>query len=287
MSRPVQPMLPCLPADSAGQVIRAEYHGQPSAELILSRDPDRYRRAVSLRRNGMGQHAIATELGMSVHTVRAILRHAGAALFAPEQDNQRAISLFREGRELALERTIEALSDDTRSRKMTPDKLALTAAILTDKAQLLSGEATQRIEHTHDTVPAAEEFAAFMHAGVIDVESQETGIEAGGAGQRALTAPSDQGDPAGAPVDQDADAAAAAVIGGNAVHKSNDQVGECESSNDLRVSGAHDVSDDVSGATPGALAGPAGVDPAGRGAGPGAAAQAGGEGVDRDAAAAT
>lgn len=282
-------MLPhALPAaDSAGQVIRAEYHGQPSAELILSRDPERYSRAVSLRRQGMGQHAIATELGMSVHTVRAILRHAGAALFAAEPDNARALSLMREGRELALERTIEALSDDARCRKITPDKLALTAAILTDKTQLLSGEATSRVEHVDGSAPAVDAFTQFLAGGVIDAEVIETGIEAGGAGQRALSAPVAQGDPAGAPVDQDADAAAAAVIAGNGVHKRAHQVGNEEKPNNLQVSGSHDVSPDVSGASPWALAGPAGVDLAGRGAGPGAAAQAGGEGVDRDAAAAT
>ena len=209
---------------------------------------------------------------MSVHTVRAILRHAGAALFAAEPDNARALSLMREGRELALERTIEALSDDARCRKITPDKLALTAAILTDKTQLLSGEATSRVEHVDGSAPAVDDFTQFLAGGVIDAEVIETGIEAGGAGQRALTAPSDQGDPAGAPVDQDADAAAAAVIGGNAVHKSNDQVENGEKANDCLVSGADDVSGDVSGRRGGQDADPGAGVRDGRG-------QVGGEGV--------
>jgi hypothetical protein len=125
---------------------------------------------------------------------------------------------------------------------MTPDKLALTAAILTDKAQLLSGEATQRIEHTHDTVPASDEFDAFMRGGVIDVESQETGIEAGMAAVKGAL-PAGPG-PSGGRLDEDA--AASAVIAGSDGHKMCDQVGCVENTNDCADSVSDDVSADVS-----------------------------------------
>jgi len=269
MPEPLQPMLPSMPqfrAESA--IFAAPDSGVATASTLREQQPDRYAMIIRLREQGFGQLRIAKELSMSIHTVRAVLEREGRALFAPEQDNQRAISLFREGRELALERTIEALCDDARCRRLTPDKLALTAAILTDKTQLLSGEATQRIEHTHDTVPAADEFAAFMHAGVIDVESEQTGIEAGTRGQKGAL-------PAGpGPIDGalDEDAAAAAIIAESGDHKMCDQVENGEKATDRSVSGADDVSGDVSGRRGGQDADPGAGVRDGQG-------QVGGEGV--------
>jgi hypothetical protein len=210
-----------------------------------------------------------------------VLQREGRALFAPETDNPNAIKLMREGRELALERTIEALQDDNRARKMTPDRLAVTVGILTQNAELLSGNPTGRIEHVHDAPPAADEFAAFLRQGAIDVEAIETGIQAGdGAPKGPCLAIGAGAGPAGpdgaAPVLDETTGPAGAP--GAGVHKMNDQVEAGIKANESACAGAGDVSCDVPagrrGADPEAVADAA----AGPGATPADAAGAGAQG---------
>lgn len=290
MAEPIQPTLPSLPAPVSADagLFAAPQHGMASAEALAREQPDRYAMVLEMRGRGMGQLSISRELSMGIHTVRAVLQREGRALFAPETDNPNAIRLMREGRELALERTIEALQDDSRARKMTPDRLAVTVGILTQNAELLSGNPTGRIEHVHDAPPAADEFAAFLRQGAIDAEVIETGIEAGdGAPKRPRLAIG----PGDGPADPDGDAAAAPVpvaptdpagTPGAALHKMNDQVEAHQKANESACCGAGDVTCDVTaggrGADPDALADApggaagAGVDAAGAGA-------PGGEGV--------
>lgn len=251
MPEPVQPNLPSLPAlpsADASLFLEPKQHGLASAKRLKVENPARYAMVLTMRGEGMGQLRIAQELSMGIHTVRAVLEMEGRALFATEIDNPRAIALMREGRELALERTIEALQDDRRAGKMTPDRLAVTVGILTQNAELLSGNATARVEHVHDAPPAADEFANYLRQGAIDVESRETGIRVGNGGTKALpTAGADRDgeEPGAVPVPVDVAPTVPAGAPGDAVHKMNDQVLHGEKANDSAVSERGDVNLDV------------------------------------------
>lgn len=287
MTEPLQPNLPSLPmpqtADAA--IFAPSQHGIASANDLFAQEPERYALVLELRSRGMGQLRIAKELSMGIMTVRAVLEREGRSLFAPETDNPNAIRLMREGRELALERTIEALQDDRRAGKMTPDRLAVTVGILTQNAELLSGNATSRIEHVHDAPPAADEFANYLKQGAIEAEVIETGIQAGDGETKGAPALIWQGDAdvdaPGDPGADEADQAAAAVVSGE-VHKMNDQVETCGKANDSACSGDDDVNRDVTGCAQDGADGGAGAVP-GEGsrvlpAAPGSAAP-GGEGA--------
>jgi hypothetical protein len=143
--------------------------GEHTGAKLATDDPERYRLVGELYSQGIGMIKIAEMLHISVNTVLAVVhREAAAAPTAgAEMDNQRAMSQMRHVRALAAEGAIEDLSDEPRRRKISARDKTLILAITTDKIELLSGNATARIEHIDGTKPAADDFKTWLDAGVI------------------------------------------------------------------------------------------------------------------------
>jgi hypothetical protein len=113
----------------------------PDSDLMLSpRDPmtqEQYERILELISHGWTVLSIAEDTGVSKRKVKAIrARNPGLASAHREE-------LLNNIDEFTL-RAVQKLNKDLPN--MHPDRLALSAAILIDKGQLLRGQATQRID---------------------------------------------------------------------------------------------------------------------------------------------
>jgi hypothetical protein len=136
----------------------------------------------ALLSQGFSTNRIVKELGTSCHTVTAIARNRPELV---EQFRQVTGANWRVVAALATGELIERIPD------MKDQALAVTAGIATDKAELLAGMATSRVEHTHR--PSADEWqemlAAIPEADVRVIEIGNTGNPGGKETNMPPTAP--------------------------------------------------------------------------------------------------
>lgn len=119
----------------------------------------RYRKIIELSAAGIGALRIASLLNVAPATVLAVRRREPVAL---EIERQRMATLCRDGARLSAESIVEDMLDEKRLKKMSTKDKALVTAILTDKAELLSGGPTQRIR-IEDGEPGHEALLEYMH----------------------------------------------------------------------------------------------------------------------------
>jgi hypothetical protein len=105
----------------------------------------------ALLSQGFSTNRICKELGTSCHTVTAIARNR------PELVDQFREVTARNWKVVAALATGELVE---RIPEMSDNHLGIVAGIATDKAELLSGGATSRVEHTHK--PSADEWADML-----------------------------------------------------------------------------------------------------------------------------
>jgi hypothetical protein len=117
---------------------KLEAVGEFSGERLLTRRPETYRAVVRMLAEGLSMSSIARALSVSRNTVAAVREREG---FSIEQDKKELLRDFRRAARLSVERAIE-LVPHIQSAK----DAAIVAAVMTDKLQLLSGEATSRVE---------------------------------------------------------------------------------------------------------------------------------------------
>lgn len=239
----------------AQNALEANGRGQHTAARLFLRNPQLYKAIMWLYASGSaGQLKTAEVLGVSVHTVRAVIQREkltpGAAM-----DTAKTLASMADLRAMTLETLIEKLADKDERKKIPFDKLMIGLGIQTEKIELLKGNATERVEHV-DGRPAADEFQRWLEEGAIDVESTETGFTGENPAQKgdrpAL------GQAAGAPGEADAppDSAAdqadpaqpeAPVSGADSMY--NDVVASTKP-NETAVARVDDVTPDVPAATP-------------------------------------
>ena len=112
--------------------------GEFTGERLLARRPDAYQAIIRMSAEGLSISAQARALGVSRNTVCAVRDREG---FSIEQDKKDLLRDVRRAARLSVERAIE-LVPGIQSAK----DAAIVAAVMIDKMQLLSGEATSRIE---------------------------------------------------------------------------------------------------------------------------------------------
>ena len=117
---------------------KLEATGEFTGERLLSRRPETYRAVVRMAAEGLSISATARALGVSRNTVAAVREREG---FTIEQSKKELLATIRRGSQIAAERVVE-LVPHIQSAK----DAAITLAVLVDKAALLAGEATSRIE---------------------------------------------------------------------------------------------------------------------------------------------
>lgn len=180
-----------------------ERKGEFTGDRLRDRKPEIYRACISLIGSGMGLLTIAKLLKISVNSVSAVKRNES---FSIEIEKRAWADKFRTVAGLSAERAIEKLSDDEQAKDIPLNQLAITAGIFTEKAELLTGGATSRVDWVQPA-PAVDDFekyiASLQPAEVMDVtEPVDNGLdqkeiqtkEPGSDGPQAVDEPSSTGD---------------------------------------------------------------------------------------------
>lgn len=257
------------------EALEREQPGTLSGERIFSTRPDAYRAAVRLLARGHSLREVAAIVDISVPSVLAIRRREGHSVLTAAQKSDLSATLAdvaRLGAETARERLAAG-----EGRDIALDKLMLASAIATDKAMLLAGEATHRIEHVvrdDDGDDWERELQRWRDAGkLIEVESQDIGIEAAPAGTKGIGPASMPGDQEQGPEHAGAGRSDQGASGPDTVATDIKSTGVSTQVVDGVHGSRHDTPVDTPHTPPGAPAGH-------RGAGPAIRGEAGGEGVE-------
>lgn len=140
-----------LTAEAADLFTATEAQGEYTAARLFEKRPMAYRAVVGLTAEGRGVLKIAGLLGIGAHTVLAVQAREGVAI---QQERHDLAQRFRSGARVAAEAALDAIADPNTRSKCNALQLATAAAILTDKAELLSGNAPSiRIEVEHHASP--------------------------------------------------------------------------------------------------------------------------------------
>ncbi|MGA8658284.1 MAG: hypothetical protein WB586_19250 [Chthoniobacterales bacterium] len=140
---------------------------RPSLAQLIEEDPARYRNAIDLLASGNSIQSVAQATGLDLQVIKTI------SWFVPDF---KTTCRFATSRNLAMAslRMSEILAQNSDS--ISPDKLAFTLAVATEKSELLSGGVTARTE-TRQVVTQKELeelFNALPRAKVADVKLIES-----------------------------------------------------------------------------------------------------------------
>jgi hypothetical protein len=154
---------------------KLEAVGDFTGERLHRDRPKVYAAVVRMAAEGLSISATARALGVSRNTVCAVREREGISI---EQDKKELLRDLRRAQRLSVEKVIELLPD-VKSAK----DAAIVAAVMVDKNQLLSGEATARVERVELRPDQVRSFLESLP--VIEAEVIETGVPGETAGQRA------------------------------------------------------------------------------------------------------
>ena len=149
-----------------------------AAHLFRDR-PHLYKMIVYLTAEGLGQLRIREITGVHTNTIAAVQDREGGSV---EMVKQRLSKLARSGAQVCIEGIVEKLNDAEQRQKMSGRDLAIIAGVLVDKAELLSGGATSRLEIvTGDGAVSFEDYLSMVPAAdVIEaVPATSSGGESG------------------------------------------------------------------------------------------------------------
>ena len=152
--------------------------GEFTGERLLARRPDAYQAIIRMSAEGLSISAQARALGVSRNTVCAVREREG---FSIEQEKKDLLRDVRRAARLSVERAIELVPGIQNAKDA-----AIVAAVMVDKMQLLSGEATSRVEKVEVSQDKLSEMLAslpVLEAEVLPV----TGPSGSGSGQKGLS----------------------------------------------------------------------------------------------------
>lgn len=139
--------------------------GEFTGERLFRDRPEVYQEIIRLYAEKQGIRMIARLCRVSVNTVYAVLEREPAAV---ETAKKRIINNLRKAAEIGSERLPEVMQE------LSADKLAVPLAITLDKLQLLTGEATARVEKVEirpDQVRTFLEQLPVIEAELVDEDS--------------------------------------------------------------------------------------------------------------------
>lgn len=179
-------------------LVSSEKRGEFTGERLSERKPEIYRACVRLLGDGTPYLAIAKLLGISVNTIAAVKRKEQNSI---ESIKKEQAEKYRLAGALAGERAIELLADDERAKEIPLNQLAIASGIFTEKAELLSGGATSRVDWVQPA-PAVDDFNAYLDglrdsAEVIELEDENNGFSPAKEKTKAVDSESSDQDRAG------------------------------------------------------------------------------------------
>ena len=154
---------------------KLEATGEFSGERLLARRPEVYRAILSMSAEGLSVSAMARAFAVSRNTIAAVQDREG---FSIEQHKKELLRNVRTAARLSVERVVELVPSITSAKDA-----AIVAAVMVDKLQLLSGEATARVER----VEVSQDKLTEMLAGLPMLEAElvpSTGLGGSGSGQK-------------------------------------------------------------------------------------------------------
>jgi hypothetical protein len=156
---------------------KLEASGEFSGERLLARRPEVYRAICRMSAEGLSMSAMARALGVSRNTVAAVQEREGISI---EQHKKELLRNVRTAARLSVERVVELVPTINNAKDA-----AIVAAVMVDKLQLLSGEATSRVEKVEVSQDKLSEMLAslpILEAELLPV----TGLHGSGSEQRGL-----------------------------------------------------------------------------------------------------
>jgi len=136
---------------------------------------------VSLLAEGLGVIKIGKLLQVSPNTVMAVRDREGVSV---DIEKQEIAAVCRKGARLCTEAIVERLNDPIARETIAVRDLAVSAGVLIDKSQVLTGGATARIEHVN-SMPEHDDFNSYFEK-MKCVEAESIGCGSEGAGQKGV-----------------------------------------------------------------------------------------------------
>ncbi len=146
---------------------KLEATGEFTGERLLARRPEVYRAVIRMAAEAQSISATARALGVSRNTVCAVRDREG---FSIEQDKKDLLRDVRRAARLSVERAIELVPSINSAKDA-----AIVAAVMVDKMQLLSGEATSRVEKVEVNQDKLAEMLAALP--ILEAEVVDTGLQ--------------------------------------------------------------------------------------------------------------
>ncbi len=154
---------------------KLEATGEFSGERLIARRPEVYRAICRMSAEGLSMSAMARALGVSRNTVAAVQEREGICI---EQHKKELLRNVRTAARLSVERVVELVPSINNAKDA-----AIVAAVMVDKLQLLSGEATARVERVEVNQDKLSEMLASLP--VLEAEVMPvTGPIGSGSGQK-------------------------------------------------------------------------------------------------------
>jgi transcriptional regulator with XRE-family HTH domain len=168
---------PFLFAEAEIGAEKLEATGEFSGERLLARRPEVYWAICRMSAEGLSMSAMARALGVSRNTVAAVQEREQYPI---EQHKKELLRNVRTAARLSVERVVELVPSINNAKDA-----AIVAAVMVDKLQLLSGEATARVERVEVNQDKLSEMLASLP--VLEAEVvQLTGPSGSESGQKGL-----------------------------------------------------------------------------------------------------
>ena len=144
-----------------------ERRGEFTAERLMESRPTIYRALVDGLGQGLGVRQLCRAYRVSHHTVAAVMSRESSAVATLKE---RTVSVLRTFGRLAADRLLDEVD------QIPIQSLPIALGIAVEKAELLSGGATSRIEHS-DSGPTHEDYLRMISGKVIEAEVVPIGFQ--------------------------------------------------------------------------------------------------------------
>jgi hypothetical protein len=144
-----------------------ERRGEFTAERLMESRPTIYRALVDGLGQGLGVRQLCRAYRVSHHTVAAVMARESQAVATLKE---RTVSVLRTFGRLAADRLLDEVD------QIPIQSLPIALGIAVEKAELLAGGATSRIEHT-ESGPTHDDYIRMISGKVIEAEVVPIGLE--------------------------------------------------------------------------------------------------------------